>query len=131
MLLLIILLLFGLLTAFFAGQNTSPVTVFFADYQLAEIPLYVVIIGAMVIGFFVSWLVSLRDTLFTTFALRGKESVIRNARKRIMQLNEKVRTLELENAKLAAQKPRENRFITPEEKQPYRPAFFNPLAPNA
>lgn len=100
MLTFIVLLILSLAIAFFAGQNTTPVTIFLADSRLPSVPLYVVIVGAMLIGFVVSWFVSLIDSVFTIFNLRGKDHAIQAMNKKSMQLQDRVHELEVENARL-------------------------------
>jgi len=124
MLSFIILLVLSLAIAFFAGQNTTPVTISFSDYQLPTIPLYTVIIGAMLIGFFVSWLVSLVDSVFTIFTLRGKDSRIQATERKIAKLNDQIHELEIENARLKGEH-HEPIIKAQSEDDAWRPSIFD------
>ena len=128
MLSLLLLMLFGLAIAFFAGQNTYPVTIELGNYRAAGIPLYVVIVGSLILGFFVSWIVSLIDAAFNLFALRGKDNAIRNTQRRANELEERVHDLEVENAQLRGERHEPQRTMRDEEEdRDYRPSFFERL----
>ena len=90
MLSFIIILLFGLAVSFFAGQNTLPVTIHLSNYQLTSVPLYVVIVVSMLVGFIISWLVSLVETLFNVFVIRGKDSAIKESQIKVDKLHDKI-----------------------------------------
>jgi len=126
MLTFIVLLISGLIIAFFAGQNTTPVTILLSRYQLPTLPLYMVIIGAMLIGFIISWVVSLIEGMFQVFVLRGKENIIKEDKKKFDGLNERIHELELENARL---KREDTEPVITEEAEPQevRPTPFNRL----
>jgi uncharacterized integral membrane protein len=126
MLTFIVLLVFGLVIAFFAGQNTTPVTIFLSDYQLPTLPLYMIIIGAMLIGFLISWVVSLIDAVFKMFVLRGKENIIKEDRKQFTRLNQRIHELEIENARLKGEN-KEPVIIERPEEHTFRPSFFDRL----
>ena len=127
MLTLILLMLFGLAVAFFAGQNTSLVSIELANYRVAGIPLYVVIVGSLLLGFFISWIVSLIDGAFTLFAMRGKDSAIRNTKRRADSLENRVHELEIENARLRGEKHEPRWIAQDKEEKEYHPSFFDRL----
>lgn len=125
MLTFIVLLVMGLVIAFFAGQNTIPVTIFLSDYQFT-FPLYTIIIGAMLIGFVVSWIVNLFESVFRMFVLQGKENIIKDDKKRFARLHERIHTLEIENARLKGEN--KEPVIVEEHPEPlYKPSFFHRL----
>lgn len=97
---LIILFIFGLGVAFFATQNTQPISITLANYSLTSIPTYVIVLVSLLLGFVVSWLISLVDVISTAFKIRGKESTIKNANKQVSELTKRVHQLELENERL-------------------------------
>lgn len=128
MLSLLLLMLFGLAVAFFAGQNTYPVTIELGSYRAADIPLYVVIVGSLILGFFISWIVSLIDAAFNLFALRGKDNAIRNTQRHADELKDRVHELEIENARLKGEKHEPRKIErTIDEERDYRPSFFERL----
>src|SRR5437899_337352 len=96
MLSFIIVLLLGLGIAFFAGQNTQTVTIALGNYTLPQAPLYVIIVGSLLVGFIISWVVSLVDGLFTTFVIHRKDNVIKVSQKEVARLEQKTHGLEME-----------------------------------
>ena len=122
------LMLFGLAVAFFAGQNTYPVTIELANYRAAGIPLYIVIVGSLILGFFISWIVSLIDGAFTMFAMRGKDNTIRDSKRLVGSLESRVHDLEVENARLRGEKHEQTQVYNEEQdSNDYRPSFFERL----
>lgn len=103
MLTLIVTIVFGLIIGFFATQNTGLVSLTFFNYPIAGIPLYVVVVGALLTGLSLSWIVSLINGVSTGFTLRGKEKKIADYRKEIAELTKQIHQLELENTKLTAE----------------------------
>ncbi len=99
MLTLIVIVLFGLGFAFLATQNTANATFNVLGYTWT-LPMYLIAFGALLIGFFISWIVSSISALGTWFNLHGKDSKIRESQHTVEQLEGKIRELELENAKL-------------------------------
>ncbi len=97
---LFILILFGVGVAFFATQNTQPTSVILGQYGFFDIPLYAVVLGAMLIGIFVSWLISIVGFVSTSMRLRGNEGRIHSAEEQIHKLEERNHQLELENLRL-------------------------------
>lgn len=100
---LIVTVLLGLVIAYFATQNTGVISLSFLDYILPNIPIYVVVVGALLVGLFLSWIISLVHDITTSFALRGKESKIKDYKKENAELLRTIHQLELENTKLKAQ----------------------------
>lgn len=101
MLSLILLFLVGLAMAFFATQNTAGTAITIAQSTFRGIPLYVVVIGSILVGIVVSWLISLSNALSSTMTLHRKDSTIRDAQTTIDRLKKENHDLQLENARLA------------------------------
>ncbi len=97
---LILLIAFGLGIAFFATQNTGAVHIVLGNYVLTNIPLYTIVVGSILFGVFVSWLVNIVDTLFTLFTLRNKDSLLKKSQHTMEKLQEKNFELEKEIAQL-------------------------------
>ncbi len=97
---LIVTILMGLVITYFATQNTDSITLHFLNYTLPGIPLYAVVVGALLLGLFLSWLNSLVKGIATGATLRGKESKIKGYGKENAELTRKIHQLELENARL-------------------------------
>jgi uncharacterized integral membrane protein len=100
MLALLIAVVFGAAIGYFATQNTIPVTLRVAEYAIEEVPLYLVVIGSLLIGLFVAWILYVARSVSSTLAMRGKNTEVRRARETIAELENRVRDLEVENARL-------------------------------
>jgi uncharacterized membrane protein YciS (DUF1049 family) len=103
MLALIILFVLGIGVAYFATQNTQTISITLADYHLNGIPLYLIVLVSLLLGFVVSWIMSLVDVISSALNIHGKESAIKDANKQISELTKKVHQLELENERLKAE----------------------------
>lgn len=103
MLILIIAIIFGLIISYFVTQNTGFVSLHFLNYTISRTPLYVVVVGALLLGLFLSWIISLVGGIATGFTIRGKESKIKNYKKDVADLTKRIHQLELENTKLKAE----------------------------
>jgi uncharacterized integral membrane protein len=104
---LIVIVVLGSLIAYFATQNTSDVSVVFVGY-LITIPLYVVVIGSLLVGFIISWVFSLVDSISSFLKIHGKETKIKKDQKEIEDLKKQIRELELENENLKGQTTKSN-----------------------
>ena len=100
MLTLIVLLVLGLVLGIFAIQNNSSVTLHYGGYVMSGIPLYMVVIGSMLIGVAISWILSLFGMASTAMQLSGKNRTIRQYSDRTNALEEKMHNLEIENERL-------------------------------
>ena len=107
MLTLIVTIVFGLIIAYFAIQNTENISLNFLNYTIPSIPTYFVIIGSLLIGLLFSWIVSLINGIFTSVTIHSKDNKIKNTNKENADLAKRVHDLEIENAKL------ETRLKTP------------------
>jgi uncharacterized integral membrane protein len=100
MLTLIVALLFGLLIALFAMQNTAGATITIAQYRFTQVPLYIVVIGSLFFGILISWFISILDGISSFFVSRGEKRSLRQANKTIATLEERLHNLEKENVSL-------------------------------
>ena len=97
---MILIVLFGILSAIFATQNSIHVPIILLGYSLREVPIYLVVSGSLLIGLLLSSFVSLINSISTTFKLRGKDSKTKESKKTVDGLVKKNRELELEVATL-------------------------------
>lgn len=104
MLVLVLTLLVALVFSFLSLENSQPVSMQFAGYILEGIPLYMVILGSMIVGVVLSLLINLGQTITSTFMLFGKDQKIRSAEKDLERVEHQVNDLKVENAKLKNQK---------------------------
>jgi uncharacterized integral membrane protein len=103
MLAVILILIIAVIVAFFAGQNTVLVTINILTYS-REIPLYLVVLVSLLIGFVLAWILHLMNAFASLFALRGKDNVIKKEKKVNTELTKKVQGLEIEKTKLETEK---------------------------
>lgn len=100
MLSLIITVVFGLVIAYFATQNTQPVSISFMQYRLTGIPMYVIVLVALILGTFVSWLISMVGSISSFLTIHGKNKKISESKQAATDLTKRVHQLELENERL-------------------------------
>jgi uncharacterized integral membrane protein len=92
--------IFGLGIGYFATQNTSPVTLHMGELVLEEVPLYLIVLGSLLVGLFIAWTFYFARTLSTTLAIYGRDSAIKKAKQVVADLEQRVRDLEAVNARL-------------------------------
>jgi len=97
---LLILIVFGLLMAFFAVQNSLGVPVTIANFQFSSVPLYIVAIASLLTGVLISFLISLVNGVSSSLTIRGKDVALRKANETVDALRMKTHDLELENERL-------------------------------
>lgn len=100
---LVVSVLFGIVMAYFATQNTQAISLNFWSYSVPGIPIYVVVVGGLLVGLLLSWIISLVNSIITAFTIRDKESTIKDYRKENAELAKQVHQLELENTRLKAE----------------------------
>jgi len=100
MFVLIISIIFGIAIAFFAIQNGVLVTIHLSSYSIPGVPLYLVVLGSVLITLLFSWLVFLVNSLGNAFTISGKNNSLKNQGKENRDLKRKLQELEVENARL-------------------------------
>ncbi len=100
MLNIILLLMAGSAFAYLSKDNLSPVTLHVAHYTFADIPLFYVIVGSLLIGLVLSYIVQLLGSITTAWVLRGNRNKIKSSQNEILELTKRIHQLELENEKL-------------------------------
>lgn len=99
MLTLILALLVGLLFSYFSVANTQTVGVNLAN-NLLTIPLFMLVIGSVLIGLLISAVISAIDSLSANWEIWSRERKLTQKDQAVNQLSAKVRDLEVENARL-------------------------------
>lgn len=99
MLILILFLIVGSALVYISKFNFVPVTLDLGIYVLSDIPLFYVIIGSLLIGLILSYLVYLVGAISTSITIHGKNKEIRNDKDEILKLTRRIHQLELENEK--------------------------------
>jgi len=67
---------------------------------ISDIPLFYVIIGSLLLGLSLAYFISLVNSVFVAFTMRGKDNKIKKTKIEVVELTKKIRQLELENEKL-------------------------------
>jgi uncharacterized integral membrane protein len=98
---LIILLLFAIGFGYFATFNTLTVSITFGTfYEIAGVPLYIVIGASLLTGLLLSWLIMLVGSLSNHFTLRSQARQINTSKATIHAMTKKTNDLQIENANL-------------------------------
>jgi lipopolysaccharide assembly protein A len=100
MLTLISVVLFGILSAFFATQNASHITISLASYTFRNVPLYLVVLISLLVGLLLSSLISVVNTLSASLTIHGKDVKIKETKQSLTDLTKRIHQLELENERL-------------------------------
>lgn len=94
---LILLLVVGSALVYISKYNFTLVSVNFGPYVISNIPLFYVIVGSVVTGLLLSYIINLIPAISNFFALRGKNSEIKKGKDEVLELTKQVHQLELEN----------------------------------
>ena len=97
---LILLLVFGSGVTYLALQNSARVTLTLLTYTLPDVPLFAVILGSMVTGVFLAYVLHLPNLISTALSIHGKDNKIKSSEKDVTQLTKRIHQLELENESL-------------------------------
>jgi uncharacterized membrane protein (DUF106 family) len=103
MITLITIILVGALFVYLAQNNLDPVTLHLGATVITNLPLFYVIIGSLLTGLVVAYIIHLVNAIFVSFSMHGKDSKIKHAKNEIDALNKRVRELELANEQLRAE----------------------------
>jgi len=96
MLILILFLSVGSVLAYIARQNFTDVTMTLGPYVLADIPLFYVIVGSLLIGLSLSYVIYWVHSIKYFWTLRNRETTIKQNQEEIVGLTKRVHQLELE-----------------------------------
>ncbi len=108
MLSLILLLILGSGLAYLALQNTAAVTVTLLNYTFPDAPLFSVILGSMLIGVLLAYIIYLANSISTALTMHGKDNKIKESENDLTSLTKKTHQLELENESLKKDSPSAN-----------------------
>ncbi len=97
---LIILIITGAGFAYFATQNTQRISINLLSYSFSNIPVYTVVLIALLLGIVICWIISFFGFVSTTLKILGKDTKIKQGSKEIETLKQKIHDLELENENL-------------------------------
>lgn len=97
---IILAVIVGLGIGYFATQNITLISLYFGSYVTPNIPLYLVVIGAVLLGLLLAWIFSLVNSLSSKITLHGKDNKIKEEERTIAELTKEIHQLELENTRL-------------------------------
>lgn len=100
MTMLLITAIFGFLFALFATQNTSPASIAAGPWHLNNIPVYWIVLGSLLGGLFISWVINFFEGVAASWAINKKERQLKQSQHSVEELNQRLHNLEVENAQL-------------------------------
>lgn len=100
MLSLIFLLVVGAIITFLSIQNTAVVTLIFLNFTFENLPIYFVIIGSVLFGVVLAYLISFINSISTSLLIRSQSKKLGQEKKEVAELTKRVHQLELENVAL-------------------------------
>lgn len=100
MLILIFLLVVGSIMVYLAQNNLMLVPLHVGTYVFSDIPLFYIIIGSLLTGLGLAYLIYLFNSIFTAISMHGKDNTIKRGKSDIVDLTKRIHQLELENERL-------------------------------
>lgn len=100
MLTLILLLVAGSVLVYVSKYNFEPVSINLGMYSVSDIPLFYVIVGSLLVGLLLSYVIFLINSISTKLVMRAKDKEIKNGKDEVLELTKRVHQLELENEKI-------------------------------
>jgi uncharacterized membrane protein len=97
---LILLLVFGGVMVYLAQNNLMLVTLHLGTYIFSGIPLFYIIVGSVLTGLGLAYLMYLVNSIFTAFSMHRKDTKIKQGKSEIVDLTKQIHKLELENERL-------------------------------
>ncbi len=92
--------IFGLIFAFFATLNTSPVTINLWYTTWTNVPLYIAVLASLAAGILLSAVFYLGKSIADYFKIGSTEHELKKTKQTITDLTKQVHELELENTRL-------------------------------
>lgn len=99
MLILFLAIVISIIFSIFATQNTGLITLYFYNFSLPNIPIYIVILASVLSAFLVSLFVQLIKNLSSGFKISSQQSKIKTLKKELAEVTKELHKMELENAK--------------------------------
>ncbi len=85
---------------YLSQNNFIPVPLHLGPYTYTDIPLIYIIIGSLLTGLGLAFLIYLVNSIFTAISMRGKDTAIKQGKSDIVDLTKRIHQLELENERL-------------------------------
>ena len=100
MLTIIFSLIVGSLLVYISRFNFQPVSLNFGFTVFSGVPLFYVIVGSLLIGLILSYLMYIVNSISNSFVLRGKNCEIKKNKAEVLELTKRVHQLEIKNERL-------------------------------
>lgn len=100
MMTIILILIVGSVFVYLAQNNLTQITLHLGSTVITNVPLFYVIIGSLLTGLTIAYLVHLVNSIFVSFSIHGKDTTIKQGKNQIADLTKRIHQLELENEKL-------------------------------
>ena len=100
MLNLIFLLVLGSAMAYLSQNNLMLVPLRLGTYTFTDIPLFYIIIGSLLTGLGLAYLLQLVHSISTAISMHEKDNKIKQGNSDIVSLTKRIHQLELENERL-------------------------------
>mgnify|MGYP001610331697 FL=1 len=97
---LILLLVVGSAMAYLSQNNLMLVPLHLGTYTFSDIPLFYIIIGSLLTGLGLAYLIYIVHSIFTAISMHGKDNKIKQGKSDIVDLTKRIHQLELENERL-------------------------------
>jgi hypothetical protein len=97
---LIITILIGIAIAYLSRQNSLPIVTTIGNNTYFSIPLYVITLGTYILGILIAWIIEIPQTISTALQITGLGRSIKSGNNTIVDLQNKLRKLEIDNVKL-------------------------------
>lgn len=97
---LIFLLLIGSALAYISKYNLELISVNLGQYTITGIPFFYVIVGSVLLGLIIAYLMQLFGNISNAFILRSNQKIIKSGQTEVLELTKRVHQLELENEKI-------------------------------
>ena len=99
---IICVIVFGALYSYFATYNTQVIAVSLGHYKEIEVALYLIILIALGIGFFMAYVIYISHYLSTSLTINEQKDSLKTTKKNLATITQRAHKLELENTKLKA-----------------------------
>ncbi|MGZ8464848.1 MAG: lipopolysaccharide assembly protein LapA domain-containing protein [Candidatus Binatia bacterium] len=100
MLVLLVAVISGIAIAYFGMQNVSPVTIWLNEFVWNDVPLYLVIVGSLLVGLFMAGILYFARSVSSTLTIYGKDRAMKKTKHTVADLEQRVHDLEAEKARL-------------------------------
>lgn len=99
---LVVIIVAAILAAVFAVQNNQVVGIRFFQWAYEGIPVYLVVLTALLLGIVFSWVIHMINSFGAARTIHKKQSALNEEEKKNTELAKKVHQLEVEAAELKA-----------------------------